>query len=106
MGYHDLEEGTRKAGSPGRRAIAVAGDDPDDLATVAAFVDALGFDPVIAGPLAQGIRLEPGSPVFGANRDAATLRDLLNDFPETERGRLIQEARKGAIPNGPLLPLA
>jgi len=98
MGYHDLEEGARKAGSSTRKAIAIAGDDPDDLTTIAGFVDALGFDPVIAGPLAEGIRLEPGSPIFGADRDAATLRDLLAAFPESERGRFVARAREGAVP--------
>lgn len=98
MGYHDLEDGAREAGSPERRAIAISGDDPEDIATVAGLVDALGFDPVIAGSLARGVRLEPGSPVFGANRDAATLRRLLDEFPESERGRLVAEARDGAAP--------
>jgi predicted dinucleotide-binding enzyme len=80
MGYHDLEDGARPAGAAGRKAIAIAGDDDADVAAVASIVDDLGFDPVIAGPLAEGVRMEPGSPVFGANVEADRLRVLLNAF--------------------------
>src|SRR5258708_29879922 len=34
MGYHDLEDGAMPAGTPSRKAIAIAGDDSDDLATL------------------------------------------------------------------------
>ncbi|MFE6171465.1 NADPH-dependent F420 reductase [Streptomyces sp. NPDC056464] len=93
MGYHDLEDGARPAGTPGRKAIAIAGDDPDDLAAVAHLVDALGFDPVMAGRLADGVRLEPGTEPFGANVGAGELRSMLNRFPESERGRAVIGAR-------------
>src|SRR5579859_5944638 len=93
MGYHDLEDGAAPAGTPGRKAIAVAGDDADDRTTVAGLVDALGFDPVIAGPLAEGVRLEPGTAPFGANVSAEELRALLDRFPESERGRAVRQAR-------------
>jgi 8-hydroxy-5-deazaflavin:NADPH oxidoreductase len=93
MGYHDLEGGARPAGTAGRRAIAIAGDDPDDVAAVSAFVDALGFDPVVAGPLAEGVRMEPGTELFGANTDAAEVRALLDRFPASERGSLVAAAR-------------
>jgi 8-hydroxy-5-deazaflavin:NADPH oxidoreductase len=93
MGYHDLEEGARPAGTPGRKAIAVAGDDAADVATVAALVDDLGFDPVVAGPLAEGVRLEPGTELFGANVTAAEVRAMLDRFPDTERGRVVATAR-------------
>jgi len=93
MGYHDLESGARPPGAPDRKAIALAGDDPADVGAVSAFIDALGFDPVIAGPLAEGVRLQPGTELFGANTDAADIRAMLNRFPDSAHGRLVAAAR-------------
>ena len=92
MGYHDLEEGARPSGSPDRKAIAIAGE-PGDAAEVATIVDALGFDPVIAGPLAEGVRLEPHTDMFGANVAAAEVHTLLERFPDSPRGKAVAEAR-------------
>ncbi|MFJ5265221.1 NADPH-dependent F420 reductase [Streptomyces sp. NPDC088387] len=98
MGYHDLEERALPAGTPGRRAIAIAGDNADDLAEVAGLVDVLGFDAVPAGPLAEGVRLQPGNEAFGAAADVATLRTMLEHFPETEQGREVARARAAVGP--------
>lgn len=78
MGYHDLEDGARLAGADGRKAIAIAGDDPADLAVVAEIVDRVGFDPVIAGVLADGARLQPGTEPFGANVGAGELQAMID----------------------------
>ncbi len=96
MGYHDLDEGPRPAGAPGRRAIAVASDDAGAAAEVAAFVDALGFDPVPAGSLAGTVALQPHAEAFGANVDAGTLAAMLARFPATDRGVLVAAARAAA----------
>ena len=93
LGYHDLEDRARPRGSADRVAIAVAGDDPVDLETVAGLVDALGFDSVIAGPLAEGVRFEPGAELFGAAEPADEVRARLDRFPHTDRGRTVSSAR-------------
>ena len=93
MGYHDLDGGPQPHGAANRKAIAIAGDNADDLATVAAIVDASGFDPVIAGTLHDSISLEPGSELFGANFSAADVTAAIERFPSTARGQAVAEAR-------------
>ncbi|GAA2224727.1 NAD(P)-binding domain-containing protein [Herbiconiux moechotypicola] len=93
MGYHDLDQGPRPSGAHDRKAIGIAGDDVGSLATVAAFVDTVGFDPVPVGTLHDSIVLQPGSPLFGANLPAAELRDAVAAFPATDRGRAVAAAR-------------
>jgi predicted dinucleotide-binding enzyme len=42
------------AGSPNRRALVIAGDDPAAKDVVREMIDTFGFDPVDAGPLKEG----------------------------------------------------
>lgn len=97
MGYQDLEDEARPPGAPQRKAIAIAGDDEVDLALVARIVDAVGFDPVIAGPLDHGIMLEPGAEAFGADVDAERLREMLDGFETSQRGIVVARARGGRL---------
>ena len=69
------------AGSPGRIALPVAGDDAAAKAKVMALVDELGFDPVDAGGLDQSWRQQPGTPVYGAEVDADGVRAALAAAP-------------------------
>lgn len=77
MGYHDLEDGARPAGEAGRKAIAIAGNDADDVDLTAQLVNSLGFDPLRIGNLAEGVRLQPGKPAFGANLELAELQKVV-----------------------------
>ena len=64
LGYHQFEEHRRGKEDPDRIAIATAGDDHAAVRNVMRLVDRLGFDPVDAGLLRNGVGLEPdGSPI-------------------------------------------
>jgi predicted dinucleotide-binding enzyme len=65
LGYHQIDEESRPAGDPDRRALGIAGDDPAAVALVSELVERIGFDPVPVGGLAAGRLLEPTGPVFG-----------------------------------------
>jgi 8-hydroxy-5-deazaflavin:NADPH oxidoreductase len=54
----------RPAGAPDRSALPIASDDPAAGAEVAAMLDALGYDAVDLGALAESWRSEPGTPVY------------------------------------------
>ena len=42
-----------------------------------ALIEEFGFDAVDAGPLAEGRRFDRDKPAYGAEADAAGMRDLL-----------------------------
>ena len=73
---HLLTEG-KPAGSPGRIALPVAGDDPTAKAVVIDLLDQLGFDGVDAGGLQDSWRQQPGTPVYGADLDADGVQHAL-----------------------------
>jgi predicted dinucleotide-binding enzyme len=55
----------RPAGSADRSALPIAGDDAAAKLLVTEFLDAIGYDTVDAGPLAEGWRFQPGQPAYG-----------------------------------------
>ncbi|MBN1605563.1 MAG: NADPH-dependent F420 reductase [Polyangiaceae bacterium] len=61
-------------GTPGRRALAIAGDDSDAKATVSHLLDQFGFDTVDAGPIEEGWRMQRDTPGYGPRRTAEALR--------------------------------
>ena len=67
IGYHEMEDDRRPTGSPERRALGVAGDDPAAVDAVARVIERIGYDTVRLSSLSAGRLLEPGSPVFGVS---------------------------------------
>ncbi|MCT1479782.1 NADPH-dependent F420 reductase [Microbacterium sp. p3-SID336] len=61
------------AGTPGRRALATAGDDAEAVAFVTRFYDEAGFDTVNIGPLSESWRVERDRPAYVARQDAEEL---------------------------------
>jgi predicted dinucleotide-binding enzyme len=83
---HLLEFG-RPAGTPGRFALPVAGDDAKAKQVVLQLIDELGFDGVDAGGLDDSWRQQPGTPVYGKDYDSAGMRRAL---AEAQRERTSQ----------------
>lgn len=48
-----------------RSSLPIAGDSATAKATVSEFLDSIGYGTVDAGPLAEGWRQQPGTPVYG-----------------------------------------
>jgi predicted dinucleotide-binding enzyme len=56
----------RPAGAADRSALTIAGDDAEAKRAVTAFLDAIGYDTVDIGTLADSWRVEPGQPSYGS----------------------------------------
>jgi 8-hydroxy-5-deazaflavin:NADPH oxidoreductase len=78
LGYHQLEENQRPKGAPDRIAIGAAGDDRLAVRKVMRLLDLLGFDPVDAGPLKNGLALEPDGSPIATTYDAEQLGELVS----------------------------
>lgn len=87
IGYHDLLDYADQKNP--KKAIAIAGDDQMSLAQTAQIVLDFGFQPLLIGSLHQGIMLQPGSNVFGANLDKKTLGKALMDFKNSDWGQKV-----------------
>jgi hypothetical protein len=67
----------KPAGTQGRIALPVAGDDERAKSIVLKLVDELGFDGVDAGGLDDSWRQQPATPVYAADFDAEGVRRAL-----------------------------
>jgi predicted dinucleotide-binding enzyme len=64
--FKHLASLARPHGAEDRTALPIAGDDPAAKAAVTAYLDAIGYDAVDVGTLADSWRQEPGTPVYGS----------------------------------------
>ena len=62
------------AGTPNRRALAIAGNDADAKRVVTELIDQFGFDVVDIGPLRESWRIQRDTPGYGPRRTADELR--------------------------------
>ncbi|HMI88294.1 MAG TPA: NADPH-dependent F420 reductase [Polyangiaceae bacterium] len=70
----DLTAHGLPAGTAGRRALVIAGNDAEAKSKVMRLIDQFGFDVVDAGPLAEGWRIQRDTPGYGPRRTAEELR--------------------------------
>ncbi|AUW58981.1 hypothetical protein C1T17_13650 [Sphingobium sp. SCG-1] len=77
-----LLDEARPAGTPGRIALPVAGDDFRAKRIAMDLVELSGFDPYDAGPLEQSWRQQPGTPAYCTD---LTLADLPNALARADR---------------------
>ena len=75
--YEHLASQGQPAGTPGRRALAVAGDDAEAKKTVGGLIDEFGYDVVDVGPLAEGWRYQRDTPAYVVRLDTDELRAKL-----------------------------
>jgi predicted dinucleotide-binding enzyme len=68
----DITTDGTPAGTPGRRALVVAGDNADAVATVTRLYDEFGFDAVVIG-LDDSWRVETNTPAYGVIQNAEEL---------------------------------
>lgn len=65
------------AGTPGRRALAIASDHADAAALATAVYDEFGFDTVDIGSVEESWRVERDQPAYVVRQDADELRENL-----------------------------
>jgi len=71
----DMSGDGHPKGDPKRRALALAGDDPDAKALVANLYNQFGFDALDIGSLDESWRVDPGQKAFVTHQNLAQLKE-------------------------------
>jgi len=64
LSWIHMESNARHKGDADRTTLPVAGDNAAAIQTVTRFIEAVGYDVVHAGSLADSWRIEPGTPIY------------------------------------------
>ncbi|CAB3672072.1 hypothetical protein LMG26690_01125 [Achromobacter animicus] len=64
LSWIHMESNARPKGNADRTTLPIAGDDAEAVQTVTRFIEAVGYDVVNAGSLADSWRVEPGTPIY------------------------------------------
>lgn len=108
--FHRLFTSARPGGAPGRSALPIAGDNRPAKEHAAQLADALGYDTIDIGTLADSWRSEPGTPVYvqpymGKRPAASSNEDVLRHFLEAP-GIPVSAARAWELVNAAVRPAA
>ena len=95
--YDCLNKCTKPAGTAGRIALPVAGDNAAHKSTVMALIDQIGFDAVDAGSIDESWRQQPGTPVYGADWDVKGVTRALSQA-DRSRSHAVRDIHGAALP--------
>jgi predicted dinucleotide-binding enzyme len=96
----------KPAGSAGRIAVPVAGDDPTAKSVVLKLVDELGFDALDAGSLGESWRQQPGTPIWTSDLPLDAARQALKSASPQHAARWRnQTPGPHTVDASPLLPV-
>jgi predicted dinucleotide-binding enzyme len=88
------------AGTEGRIALSVAGDDPAAKKIVMSLVEDTGFDAIDAGSLSESWRQQPGTPAYCANQTAEELQNALAAADRLRAPQVRDEIIKEVLASG------
>jgi predicted dinucleotide-binding enzyme len=110
LDYHRLLISARPSGSVDRSALPIAGDNAEAKAEITRFMDAIGYDAVDAGLLADSWRCQPQTPVYvwpyiGDPPEGMTEQQARQWFLESNVAVSAEHVRRlldAAVPGGPI----
>ena len=98
IGSNSLATRGVPAGTPSRISLSVAGDDGRAKEVILGLIEALGFDGLDGGKLADSWRQQPGTPAYCRDLDTAGLKAALAQADAVSIARYRAEADEAARP--------